>query len=118
MAVVDARQNLFHEHGSILLRKLASSHDFIEKLSTFADVSYDVVSFLIFEEFIHLKNVWVIEVLQVVNFVEEHLLFVFIHVRFSQDLHGSLCTTFSMDTDSDFPKSSRPEHFTNPIVVT
>jgi len=60
MAIVNARQNLLHEYRRILLRKLASGHDLIEELSTFTDVSDDVVSLFILEEFVHLENVWVV----------------------------------------------------------
>ena len=37
MAVVDARKNLLNQNSAVLLCKLASGNDFIEKLSSFAD---------------------------------------------------------------------------------
>jgi hypothetical protein len=32
----------------------------VEQLATFTDLSYQVVTLFIFEEFVHLHNVWVI----------------------------------------------------------
>ena len=60
VAVINARQNLFHENGRVLLRKLASRDDLIEELTTLADFSDQVIALLIFEELVHLDNVRVI----------------------------------------------------------
>ena len=60
MAVVDAGQNLFHEHGGIALRKLTARQNLIEKFATLADFRHEVVALLIFEEFVHLDDVGVI----------------------------------------------------------
>ena len=56
VAVINARQNLFHENRRVLFRKLASRDDLIEELTTLADISDDVVSLLVLEEFVHLQN--------------------------------------------------------------
>ena len=80
MAIVDARQNLLHEQRSILFCELASSNDLVEELSTLADVCDDVVSLFVFKELVHLEDIGVIKVLQVVDLVEEHLLLIFVHV--------------------------------------
>ena len=63
VAVINARQNLFHENGRVLLRKLASRDDLIEELTTLADISDDVISLLVLEELVHLKNIRVVKIL-------------------------------------------------------
>ena len=37
MAVVDAGENLLHEHSSVALTELSTLQDLVEKLATFAD---------------------------------------------------------------------------------
>ena len=77
VAIVDARENLFHEARGIILSELASGYDFIEQFTTFANVSNNVVPLVVLKEFVHLKDVRVIEVLQVVDLVvgEDHRLY-------------------------------------------
>ena len=118
MAVVDAGENLLHEHRSILLSELASGHNLVEELTALADVRDNVVTLLIFEELVHLQNVGMIEILEIVDLIEKHLLFIIIHVRFSEDLDGSLGPRFTMNANSDFSKGSGTEHFTDPIVIS
>jgi len=65
---------LVHQKGGILLGELASGNDLIEELTTLADVCDDVVSLLILEELVHLEDIWMIQILQVVDLIEEHLL--------------------------------------------
>jgi hypothetical protein len=74
MAVVNTRENLFHKNGGVFLCELASSNDLIEELSSFAYpiekryslvyiiglLSHNVISLLVFEEFIHLDNIGMI----------------------------------------------------------
>lgn len=60
MAVVDAGKYLFHEDGTVTLAELAALKDFIEELATLADLSDEVVAFLVLEELVHFDNVWVI----------------------------------------------------------
>jgi hypothetical protein len=72
VAIVDARQNLLHKDGGILLCELSSGDDLVEKLSSFADperrklkkecvlLCDNVVALLVLEEFVHLDNVGVV----------------------------------------------------------
>ena len=64
MAVVDAGKNLLDEDSSIILTELSSFYDFIEELTTLADVCDNVVSLLIFEELVHFEDVWMIQIFQ------------------------------------------------------
>jgi hypothetical protein len=69
VAVVDTREDLLHEDGSIFLSELASCDDFIEEFSSFADpresigkclLGHNVVTLLILEEFVHFHDVRVV----------------------------------------------------------
>jgi len=60
MAVVNTGEDLFHEHRGVLLCELASGHNLIEELTSFTDVCYDIISFLVLEEFVHLQDVGMI----------------------------------------------------------
>lgn len=63
MTVVDATEDLLNEHSSVAFSELTSSKDLFEEFSTLTDFLYDVVTFLIFEEFKHLNNIGVIQFL-------------------------------------------------------
>jgi hypothetical protein len=58
-----------------------------------------------------------VKVLEYVDFIKKHSLFVIIHMRFSQNFHSWLGTTFSVYTDSDFTKCSWTEHLSNSVMV-
>ena len=60
VAVVDAGEHLLHEDGTVSLAELAALQDLVEELSTFADLGDEVVALLIFEELVHLDDVWVV----------------------------------------------------------
>jgi len=80
VAIVDARQYLLHKHGGILFAELSSGYDLVKKLTTLADVCDDVVSLLILEELVHLQDVWMVQIFQIVDLIEKHLLLILIHV--------------------------------------
>ena len=80
MAVVDATKDLFHEHGGILLCELTSRHNLVEELTTLTNVGDNVISFVVLKELVHLQDIWMVQILKVVDLIEEHLLFVFVHV--------------------------------------
>ena len=60
VAVVDAGEDLFHEDSSIALAELTTLEDLVEELTTFADLSNQVIALLILEELVHLDDVRVI----------------------------------------------------------
>ena len=60
VAIINAREHLFDEHGSILFSELTSGHDLVEQLTTLADISDDVVPLLVLEELVHLDDVGVV----------------------------------------------------------
>lgn len=117
MAIVDARENLFHEHGSVLFGELTSRYNLVEKLTTLADIGDNIVPLLVLEEFVHLQDVRVVEILQVVDLIEKHLLLVIVHVRLSENLHCSLGARLTMDANTDFAESAGSKHFSNSVVV-
>jgi len=80
VAIVDTGEDLLYKHGSVLLRKFTSCDNLVEQLSTLAYIGYDVVPLLIFEELVHLQNIWMVQVLEVVNLVEEHFLLIVVHM--------------------------------------
>jgi len=118
VAIVNAWQYLLHKHGGIFLTELSSGNDLVEQLTTLADVSDDVVSLLILEELVHLQDVWMVQIFQIVDLIEEHLLLILIHVWLTEDLDSSLSATFSMYADSNFTKGSWSEHLSNPVMVS
>ena len=60
VAVVDAGEDLFHEHGTVTLAKFAALKDLIEELATLADLGNEVVALLVFKELVHFDDVRVI----------------------------------------------------------
>lgn len=118
MTVVDATEDLLNEHSSVAFSELTSSKDLFEEFSTLTDLLYDVVTFLIFEEFKHLNNIGVIQFLKNVDFVEEHAAFILVHVTLLENLNGSLCSGVTMDTHSHFTECALSKDFTNTIVVS
>ena len=118
VAVVDATENLLNQNGSVLLSEFATSQNLFEQLSSLADLLHDIVSLVVLEEFEHLHDVGVIELLENVDLVEEHAAFVFVHVALFEDLDGSLGSSVSVDTHSDFAESSLSEDLADPVVVS
>jgi len=106
VAIVDARKDLSDKNTSIFLVELTSFDDLIEELTTFADIGDNVVSLLILEELVHLKNIWMIKILKNINFIEKHPLLIFIHMGFSEDFDSTLVIAFSVDTNTNFSKCS------------
>ena len=60
VAVVDAGEDLFHENSSIAFAELTTLEDLIEELTTFADLSDQIIALFILEELVHLDDVRVI----------------------------------------------------------
>ena len=60
VAVVDAGEDLFHEDSSIAFAELTTLEDLIEELTTFADLSDQIIALFILEELVHLDDVRVI----------------------------------------------------------
>ncbi len=60
VAVVDTRKYLLKEHCSIPLTEFAALEHLVKQLATFTNLSYEVVTLFIFEELVHLHDVWVI----------------------------------------------------------
>jgi len=106
MAIVDTWKDLFNQKSAISFSELSTSDDFIEKLSALADFLNQVVPFVIFEKLIHLNDIGMIQFLQNINLVEEHALFIVIHVGLFQNFDGTLGASTSMYTHTDFTESS------------
>ena len=60
VTVVDTRKYLLKKHCSVPLTEFSALEHLVEQLATFTDLSYQVVTLFIFEELVHLHNVWVI----------------------------------------------------------
>jgi len=118
MAVVDAREDLFHEDGAVTLAEFATLQDFIEELTTLADLSHKVVALLILEELVHFDDVWVIDSFENVNFVEEHTLLVVVHVALSQNFYGALSSRLSVNAHTHLTERACAKNLTNSVVIT
>ena len=60
VAVVDAGEHLLHEDGTVSLAELATLQDLVEELSALADLGDEVVALFIFEELVHLDDIWMV----------------------------------------------------------
>ena len=90
VAVVDAGEDLFHEDSSIALAELTTLEDLVEELTTFADLSNQVIALLILEELVHLDDVRVIDFFENIDLIEKHSLLVVVHVALTQDFDRAL----------------------------
>jgi len=118
MAVVDAGENLFDEHSSVFLAEFSAGKNLVKELTTLTNLGDNIISFLILEELVHLDDVGVINSLENVDLVEEHSLFIFVHMRLAQDLDSSLSTGVSMYAESDLTESTFAKDFTDSVEVT
>ena len=60
VTVVDTRKYLLKKHCSVPFTELSALEYLVKQLTTFTDLSNQVVSLFIFEELVHLYNVRVI----------------------------------------------------------
>jgi len=89
MTVVNAGQNSFHKDGSIMFIELATSNDLIKELTTLAKLSNNVVALLIFKVLIHFDDVRVIDILENINLIKKHSLFILVHSSFVKHFNGT-----------------------------
>lgn len=82
VAVINSRDHLFHDSGSVSLTKLASIYDFVEEFTALDMVLHNVEAFFILEVLINLDDVGVVEAPKRVYLVLHGLLFSFVHVFF------------------------------------
>ena len=83
MAVIDTLEDRLHEHSAIALTKLSTIEDFVKELPAFAYFCDEIVPFFIFKKLVHCDYVWVVDILENIDFVEKHALLVVVHVALS-----------------------------------
>jgi len=90
VTIVDALKYLLHEDSCVTLREFSSLKNLVEQFSSLTDFCDKIVSLIIFEELIHLDDVWMVNFLKNVDLIEEHALLIFVHVALSKDFDSSL----------------------------
>ena len=73
----------------------------MKQFAALVQISDDVEPLLVFEIFVHLQDVRVVQVLQVADLVHNHRTIVFLQVRLFQDLDCSLRAGLPLDTQAD-----------------
>jgi hypothetical protein len=118
VAIIDDSENLLDQKCGIAFVKLTLFNDLIKKFTSFTNFLDKIVTFVIFKKFEHLDNVGMIQFLQNIDFVEEHLLFILIHIRFTEYLDSALSSCVSVDAHTDFTECSITENLSNTVKIS
>jgi hypothetical protein len=117
MAIVDGRQNMLHYLCSILLWQPSLLQNLVKQLASRADFCNDEEALLILKVLIDLDNIWMIEILENIDFVIKRLLFMLAHALFANHLHCSLVSCLDVDDSAHFTKCSLTQGLAHSVVV-
>jgi len=77
VTVVDGREHLLNDVGCVLLAEVLLLGNTLKQFSSSAKLSHQEVSFMILEEFVQLKDVWMVHLFQNTNLSQQLLFLVF-----------------------------------------
>lgn len=103
VAVVDGGEQLLHVLDCIFFTEHGPFDDLLKELAALAELSHNVVAFLILEELMEFQNIRVVlrvnktyELLENFDFVDQLLAVFLIERRLVNHLQSSLCCCFAM----------------------
>jgi hypothetical protein len=117
VAVSDCLKNLLNDGGRLLFRKLNFCDNLIKQLSTFAQLSNEIISFLIFKNLIQFENIRMVQFFEDGNLMLETLLLLTAHGLLLDEFNRPCDLGLPIETLPDLSESALAQQLPNLIVV-
>jgi hypothetical protein len=117
MTVGHRLQDLLDNGSCFFFREDNFGDDLIEKLSSFAEFSNQVVPLIILEDFVQLQNIWMIKPLEDGAFLLELFFFLLGHGLFFDKFNCPDVLRVSGEAFSHITESALSQHLTNLVMV-
>ena len=117
VTIGNSLKDLLYYSGCFFFRKGHFRYDFVEELSSFTQLSDEIVSFIILKHLVELQDIWMVQLLKNRYLILEALFFLWRHRFFFNKLNRPRYLSFSSKTFPNLSKGSLTQKLTYLIVV-